>query len=153
MEHLLVRSASLVSRSSQPAGWWAVRRALTCSRASCCFAYVPSRMPGVDADLKRRRRVAARTLVPDARARKHLVDGKKVDVLPFNAGEAYRAHQAHVRAEREQWVAEGVADYGDEAVCVAEPAETTEPESCCARCFRLLPRSVRVKLDASVELR
>ena len=63
-------------------------------------------MPDLNpAELKRRRRAAARTLLSDPRGisvakKKHLVDGVWVDKLPFNAGHAWRAQQALLEADR-----------------------------------------------------
>ena len=59
-------------------------------------------MPALSpAELKRRRRVAARSLLSGSRGiavakKKHLVDGVWVDRLPFNAGEAWAAQRALV---------------------------------------------------------
>ena len=56
-------------------------------------------MPALSpAELKRRRGVAARSLLSGPRGtavakKKHLVDGVWVDRLPFNAGEAWAAQQ------------------------------------------------------------
>ena len=57
-------------------------------------------MPAVDlVERKRRRRVAARTLLSRKReAGRHLVDGVQVDSLPFDSGEA--AHQELAGAGR-----------------------------------------------------
>ena len=108
-------------------------------------------MPLASADLKRRRRVASRTLAPGSRKKKHLVDGEWVDTLPFNAGEEFLKYHAYLKEEKEaleQAVAAG--DFEDE-IYIAEPAR--EPDSCCVRCLRALPRSFRVKFGAEVELR
>ena len=92
-------------------------------------------MPVASADLKRRRRVASRTLAPGSRGKKHLVDGKWVDTLPFNAGQELRAHQAYLQEEREALQrAVAAGEFGDD-VCVAEPAR--EAEGCCSQCLRI----------------
>ena len=76
------------------------------------------------AELKRRRRTAARTLLSGSRGtavvkRKHLVDGVWVDELPFDAGHAHRAQQALVDADRleaEAWEATSLPSTADEEV-------------------------------------
>ena len=82
-------------------------------------------MPAVDlVERKRRRRLAARTLLSRKReAGRHLVDGVHVDSLPFDAGEAWAAHQEQVRAESEALRAAVEAGEFEEDVCLAEPVE------------------------------
>eukprot|EP01048_Picozoa_sp_COSAG05_P009851 COSAG05_NODE_833_length_7066_cov_45.021961_5_plen_73_part_00 len=58
------------------------------------------------AELKRRRRAAARTLLSGPRGssvarKKHLVDGVLLDKLPFNACDAWQAQQAFLAEQKE----------------------------------------------------
>ena len=86
------------------------------------------------AELKRRRRAAARTLLSDPRGssvarKKHLVDGVLLDTLPFNACDAWQAQQAFLaeqkeadRLEVEAWEAALSPEGTDEEVLLADPA-------------------------------
>ena len=119
-------------------------------------------MPALSpAELKRRRRVAARDLLSGPRGtrvtvdpgrKKHLVDGVWVDRLPFNAGEAWAAQRALEEVDRLEIEAAVLASEANEDILLAEPAQSDpEPDSCCARLLRRLPRSFRVRLDATCE--
>ena len=113
-------------------------------------------MPDLDpVELKRRRRVAARTLLSDLHGssvakKKHLVDGVWVDKLPFDAGHAWRTQQALLEADRlevEAWEASSSPRAADAEVLFAEPAQPApEPDSCCTRFLRSLPRVIQVHI-------
>ena len=102
--------------------------------------------PGL-VDLKRRRRLASRVLLSDAHrgdtARKHL-------------GTQPSSEQEQValvnRCSNEPAAISFSGVIGDDILLAESVSSEPEPESCCARCLRLLPRSVRLKVDASVEL-
>ena len=103
-------------------------------------------MPGSDpVDLKRRRRLASRVLLADAHR-----DGparKQQD-----SALAREQVASLVRRPVQATAATPSGDTGD-LICLAEPVSPEpERESCCARCLRLLPRSVQLKLVASVDL-
>ena len=94
-------------------------------------------MPALSpAELKRRRRVAARGLLSGPRGtrvivdpgwKKHLVDGVWVDRLPFNAGEAWAAQRALEEADRLEIEAAVLASEANEDILLAEPAQS-DPE-------------------------
>ena len=115
-------------------------------------------MPALSpAELKRRRRVAARSLLSGSRGiavakKKHLVDGVWVDCLPFNACEAWAAQQVLNEVDRLEIEAAVLASEADEDILLAEPAQPDlESDSCCTRLLRRLPRSIRVRIDATCE--
>ena len=119
-------------------------------------------MPALSpAELKRRRGVAARSLLSGPRGtrvivdpgwKKHLVDGVWVDRLPFNAGEAWAAEQVLNEVDRLEIEAAVLASEADEDILLAEPAQPDlECDSCCTRLLQRLPRSIRVRIDATCE--
>eukprot|EP01048_Picozoa_sp_COSAG05_P024922 COSAG05_NODE_6096_length_1022_cov_1.646804_2_plen_105_part_00 len=100
--------------------------------------------PGL-VDLKRRQRLASRVLLSDA----HRGDTacKHLGTQPSSEREQV-ALVNRCSNEPAAILFSGVI--GDD-ILLAESV-SSEPESCCTRCLRLLPRSVRLKVDASVEL-
>ena len=101
---------------------------------------------GDSADLKRRWRVASCVMLLDSRgggaARKHTDPRHSVS----EPGPRFNANTDEATA---------IAPPGETGagILLAEPARPDpEPESFCARCLRKLPRSIRVKIDATFEL-
>ena len=101
-------------------------------------------MPVDQADLKRRRRIASRVLVSGSRGGE--TDSEAPGPRPRPESEL--VNQLIVKP------AETTPPSGTEiGTLLAEPvSQGPEPENWCSRCLRLLPRAVRLMIDASIGL-